>query len=226
MSEVALDIQELRKSYQSGRRRLQVLNGATLTLARGEMAAIMGESGAGKSTLLHLVGGMERPDSGSIAYGRSQIGRLNPTQLASFRNRKVGFIFQFHHLLPEFTAVENVMFPLLLRRMPFKQARERSRRWLEEVGLFNRLEHKPGEMSGGEQQRVAIARALSGRPSVLLADEPTGNLDRGTAEVVHTLLVDLHRRHQLTSIIVTHNRALADLCQRRFMMIGGRLIEE
>ena len=218
-----LDIRSLGKAYRTGGRRLEVLKDVTLTIEAGEMVALTGPSGAGKSTFLHLVGAMERPDGGLIRYGGRDLGNLSGTELALFRNESIGFVFQFHHLLPEFTALENAMFPLLLRGVGFHEAEAKAKEILEEVGLAHRVTHQPGELSGGEQQRVAIARALVGRPSLLLADEPTGNLDEKTSGSIHELIVEIHRRYGLTSIIVTHNPALALLCGQRCRMVEGRL---
>jgi lipoprotein-releasing system ATP-binding protein len=218
-----LEVKSLFKSYQSGDRRLEVLRDLTFSLKRGEMVAVLGESGSGKSTFLHLLGGMEKPDSGGIRFDGMEVTSLAKDELAEFRNRKIGFVFQFHHLLPEFTAVENVAFPLLLRREPFQEAEEKARSILREVGLEGRGHHKPGELSGGEQQRVAIARALVGEPKLLLGDEPTGDLDLKTSNTIHDLLLDVHERFGLTSIIVTHNPQLASLCHRQKTMIDGNL---
>jgi lipoprotein-releasing system ATP-binding protein len=219
-----LEIQGLCKSFASGDEQLHILIDLSLRLKQGEMLAVTGASGSGKSTFLHLVGGMDRADAGQISLAGEEVTRLEGQQLARFRNRQIGFIFQFHHLLPEFSAVENVMFPLLLRRVPFPEARERAHALLDEVGLDNRAHHKPGQLSGGEQQRVAVARALVGKPRLLLGDEPTGNLDEHTAEAIYELLLDIHRRHKLTSIIVTHNPKLAALCGLRKSLQEGKLV--
>lgn len=218
-----LSIQGLSKSYQSGQTALQVLVDLNLEVERGQMVAVTGASGSGKSTFLHLVGGMDKPDAGSIFLEGENIVALEGRELARFRNQKVGFIFQFHHLLPEFTALENVMFPLLLRRMPEREASGRARRLLEEVGLSQREDHQPGELSGGEQQRVAVARALAGEPTLLLGDEPTGNLDDQTSKSIYRLLLDVHAKHNLTSIIVTHDSSLAALCQVQKRLYEGQL---
>ncbi len=219
-----LKIQGLYKSFQSGNEKLCILIDLSLQLAKGEMLAVTGASGSGKSTFLHLVGGMDRADAGKIFLAGEEVTRLEGQQLAQFRNRKIGFIFQFHHLLPEFSALENVMFPLLLRRIPFVEARTRAHVLLDEVGLADRSHHKPGQLSGGEQQRVAVARALVGKPSLLLGDEPTGNLDEHTAEAIYELLLDIQRRHHLTSIIVTHNPKLAALCSLEKRLEEGKLV--
>ena len=219
-----LKIQGLYKSFQSGSEKLRILIDLSLQLKEGEMLAVTGASGSGKSTFLHLVGGMDRADAGEIFLAGQQVTRLEGQQLAQFRNSKIGFIFQFHHLLPEFSALENVMFPLLLRRIPFAEARTRAHALLDEMGLADRVHHKPGQLSGGEQQRVALARALVGKPSLLLGDEPTGNLDEHTAETIYELLLDIHRRHHLTSIIVTHNPKLAALCSLEKRLEEGKLV--
>jgi len=219
-----LKIQGLYKSFQSGSEKLRILIDLSLQLKEGEMLAVTGASGSGKSTFLHLVGGMDRADAGEIFLAGQKVTRLEGQQLAQFRNSKIGFIFQFHHLLPEFSALENVMFPLLLRRIPFAEARTRAHVLLDEVGLADRSHHKPGQLSGGEQQRVAVARALVGKPSLLLGDEPTGNLDEHTAEATYELLLDIHRRHHLTSIIVTHNPKLAALCSLEKRLEEGKLV--
>jgi lipoprotein-releasing system ATP-binding protein len=219
----ALRISGLRKSYQSGDQVLEVLKDLTLEIEEGALVAITGESGSGKSTLLHLVGGMEKPSAGEIVFGDTDIVGLQGEQLAKFRNSTVGFVFQFHHLLPEFTALENVMFPLLIRGTLSGEAAKRAAELLDEVGLAERSHHQPGELSGGEQQRVAIARALVGSPGLLLGDEPTGNLDEKTSASIHQLLLQIHKDYGLTSIIVTHNPSLADLCDEKRLLVDGRL---
>src|SRR5580765_3827909 len=190
MNEPVVRAQEGFKSYPSGGRRLEVLKGLSFEVERGEMVAVVGESGAGKSTLLHLLGGLDRPDSGTILLAGREMSRLGAEERAAFRNREVGYVFQFHHLLPEFSAEENTLLPCLIRREPFEDARRKARVLLDELGLGERARHRPAELSGGEQQRVAIARALVARPSVLLADEPTGNLDFKTSETVFALIRD------------------------------------
>jgi lipoprotein-releasing system ATP-binding protein len=220
-----LEIQGLCKSFRSGDEKLRILIDLSLHLEQGEMLPVTGASGSGKSTFLHLVGGMDRADSGQISLAGEEVTGLEGQQLARFRNRQIGFIFQFHHLLPEFSALENVMFPLLMRQVPFPEARERAHALLEEVGLKDRAHHKPGQLSGGEQQRVAVARALVGQPGLLLGDEPTGNLDEHTAEAIYELLLDIHRRHNLTSIIVTHNPKLAGLCGLEKSLHEGKLVQ-
>jgi lipoprotein-releasing system ATP-binding protein len=213
----------LSKSYEVGGRRLPVLKQLDLSLERGEMVAIVGASGVGKSTLLHLLGGLDTPDAGAIHIDRIDLRALRDGELVAFRNRHVGFVFQFHHLLPEFTAMENAEMPMRIARRPPAECRARASALLAVVGLADRAEHRPGMMSGGEQQRVAIARALVMEPTLLLADEPTGDLDEHTAETLHRLLRDMHRDRSLTSIIATHNPRLAAACDRVFRLEDGRL---
>jgi lipoprotein-releasing system ATP-binding protein len=220
-----LQVHGLCKGYPSGTGRIEVLVDLNIALRAGEMMAVTGVSGSGKSTLLHLIGGMDRPDRGSILIQGLEITTLTLPELSRFRNHTVGFVFQFHHILPEFTALENVMMPLLLRGEAPESARERSRTALADVHMSDRLHHRPGELSGGEQQRVAIARALVGRPRLLLADEPTGDLDPNTGAAIGQLLQDLHRQHDLTSILVTHNEKLASLCTRSCRLEDGKLNE-
>ena len=219
-----LRIKGLCKSFRSGSEKLQILTNLALEVQQGQMIAITGASGSGKSTFLHLVGGMERADAGEVRLEGTDVVELEGPELASFRNQKIGFIFQFHHLLPEFSALENVMFPLLLRGQTFEQASQEAKVLMEEVGLGDRIQHKPGELSGGEQQRVAVARALVGKPRLLLGDEPTGNLDEHTAEALYHLLGEIHLRHKLTSIIVTHNPRLASQCDVEKRLHDGTLI--
>lgn len=225
METAFLKVESLCKSYRSGSENIQILVNLNLQVGQGKMLAVTGASGSGKSTLLHLIGGMEQADRGRILLQGVDVGCLLGDQLSQFRNTEIGFVFQFHHLLPEFSAIENVMFPLLLRRVSFNQAEQRAQSLLEEVGLGKRLGHKPGELSGGEQQRVAVARALVGDPKLLLADEPTGNLDEHTSKSIYQLLLKVHRQHHLTSIIVTHNQSLASLCDFQKSLHEGGLIE-
>ncbi len=213
----------LEKRYPSGDADLVVLAGLDLEVAEGERLAVVGESGAGKSTLLHLLGGLDRPTRGRIYFGEKELTKLGDSELAEFRNREIGFVWQSHYLLPEFTALENVMMPLLIRGVPAAEAAGVARARLEEAGLGGRLRHRAGELSGGEQQRVALARALAGKPRVLLADEPTGNLDARTGEMIIALLAELHRSHRLTSIYVTHNLSFARRCDRVLKLEGGVL---
>jgi len=224
MSEPYIRAHDLAKIYRSGDSDLVIFSGLNLEVARGEMLALVGESGAGKSTLLHLLGCLDRPSKGTIYYGSTAISGLTDSAQAGFRNREIGFVWQVHYLLPEFTALENVMMPLLIRGSAQHQAASESRARLEEVGLGARALHRAGELSGGEQQRVVLARALVGRPSVLLADEPTGNLDFRTGEMVFDLLTGLHRSHQLTSVLVTHNLSFAQRCDRIVSLENGSLV--
>jgi len=216
--------ENLSKVYRSGEADLVVFANVNLEVEQGEMLALVGESGAGKSTLLHLLGGLDRPSTGTIYYDSVDISRLADSELACFRNREIGFVWQIHYLLPEFTALENVMMPLLIRGTPHAKAAADARARLDEVGLGARVTHRAGELSGGEQQRVVLARALVGTPSVLLADEPTGNLDFRTGEMIFELLESLHRSHTLTSVFVTHNVSFARRCDRILMMEGGVLV--
>ena len=215
--------EQITKTYRSGPNRVTVFQDLSVTIACGEMVAVVGPSGAGKSTLLHLLGGLDRPSSGSVKLGEFDILKLADVDLARFRNREIGFIFQSHHLLPEFTAIENAMMPLLIGRSSSRVARERADEMLARVGLTDRAMHRPGEMSGGEQARVALARALVTQPRLLLADEPTGDLDSRTSESIHNLLKEVHRSQKLTSVIVTHNERLASICDRVLHLEDGRL---
>jgi lipoprotein-releasing system ATP-binding protein len=211
------------KSYPSGSQRIHVLRGLDLQVEQGEMLAITGVSGVGKTTLLHILAGMERPDDGEVRYANQNIYRLDTRALAAFRNRTIGLVFQFHYLLPEFTALENVGMPCRIARGTGREADKKAARLLEEVGLESRGHHRPNALSGGERQRVAVARALVNEPKVLLADEPTGNLDTKTGEAVVELLLRLNRERRLTTIIVTHNQSIADRCPRALELEGGLL---
>jgi lipoprotein-releasing system ATP-binding protein len=195
-----------------------------MCLAAGEMVAVVGASGVGKSTLLHILGGLDRVDAGTIRIGDTELTALPPADIVGFRNRHVGFVFQFHHLLPEFSALENVEMPMRIARLPIADARARAQELLRRVGLGERLDHRPGTLSGGEQQRVAVARALVMNPSLLLADEPTGDLDEQTAESLHELLKEIHAAIGLTSVIATHNPRLAAACDRVLRLESGRLV--
>ncbi len=213
------------KSFQIDGGTVEVLKGVDLSIEKGEFIAIVGPSGAGKSTLLHLLGALDRPTAGEIFYDNAGLGQMDERQLAGFRNRTVGFIFQFHHLLQEFTALENVMMPLLVARRDRSEAREVAVSLLRDVGLESRLSHRPSELSGGEQQRVAIARALGVGPKVVLADEPTGNLDTKTGDATFELLQCLNRERNLTFVMVTHNEKLAHRSDRIVTILDGRIAE-
>jgi lipoprotein-releasing system ATP-binding protein len=213
----------LTKKFRSGDADLVVFSDLDFEIPPGERLALVGESGAGKSTLLYLLGGLDRPSKGTIYFGQKDISSLSDSELAQFRNREIGFVWQNYSLLPEFTALENVMMPLLVRGANVREAAPVALARLDEVGLQNRASHRAGELSGGEQQRVALARALAGNPSVLLADEPTGNLDFRTGEMIIHLLEDLHHSHQLTSIFVTHNLSFAARCDRILQLEKGTL---
>jgi lipoprotein-releasing system ATP-binding protein len=211
------------KSYADAGKMLTVLRDLDVEVSAGEMVAIVGASGAGKSTLLHVLGGLDRAEQGSVIVNSTNLTTLPDAEVVAFRNRHVGFVFQFHHLLPEFSALENVEMPMRIARTSPADARQRATELLQRVGLGERLTHRPGMLSGGEQQRVAVARALVMQPTVLLADEPTGDLDEDTAESLHALLRDMHRTYGLTSIIATHNPRLAAACDRVLRLAGGRL---
>ena len=213
----------LTRTYRSGAVDLTVFAGVDLEVEAGECLAVVGESGAGKSTLLYLVGALDRPTSGTIYFETRDLSQMTDSQLAEFRNREIGFVWQIHYLLPEFTALENVMMPLLIRGSSHGEAEREAATWLAEVGLADRASHRSGELSGGEQQRVALARALVLRPKLLLADEPTGNLDMRNGEMIFDLIRELHRSHHLTSIIVTHNLSFARRCDRVLHLEAGRL---
>jgi len=218
-----VEVENLHKSYMVGNRELPVLRGLDLRLERGEMLAIVGASGVGKSTLLHVLGGLDKSDAGRVMIGEVELGALRDVDLVAFRNKHVGFVFQFHHLLPEFSAIENAEMPMRIAAAPATERRGRATTLLARVGLADRLEHRPGMLSGGEQQRVALARALVMHPSLLLADEPTGNLDEHTAETLHGLLREMHREQGLTSIIATHNPRLSAACDRVLRLEEGKL---
>ena len=218
-----LDAAAVDKSYAVAAGTLPVLRGVDLVVAKGEMVAIVGASGVGKSTLLHVLGGLDAIDGGTVRIGDQDLAGMKPDALTAFRNRHVGFVFQFHHLLPEFTALENTGMPMRIARRPSAERDARAMAMLDRVGLAGRVTHNPGMLSGGEQQRVAIARALVMEPSLLLADEPTGDLDEHTAETLHGLLRDMHRERGLTSVIATHNPRLAAACDRVLRLEDGTL---
>lgn len=219
-----LSVTGLSKSYTVAGQRLQVLREAELTVSEGEMVAVVGASGVGKSTLLHLLGGLDRPDAGRIVAGGVDLTAMPDAELVAYRNSRVGFVFQFHHLLPEFSALENAGMPVRIARRSASDAEAAATRLLTRVGLGERLHHRPSMLSGGEQQRVAVARALVMRPALLLADEPTGDLDEDTAERLHGLLREMHAEHGLTSLIATHNPRLAASCDRVLTLRDGRLV--
>ena len=222
MSETILSATGIHKSFKMGGHVLRVLRGVDLEVVEGEIMAIVGASGVGKSTLLHILGALDRPDSGSVRLDSQEVFGMNDDGLARFRNRTVGFVFQFHHLLPEFTAVENVMMPGLIAGRSVEACRERARNLLKEVRLLEREEHKPGELSGGEQQRVAVARALMNDPRIVLADEPSGNLDKASGEELHGLIQELRETRRQTFVIVTHNEKLAASSDRVVQLEDGK----
>jgi lipoprotein-releasing system ATP-binding protein len=227
--EPLLRVEGLSKEYpgnsRSGRGALRLFDGLDLEVRSGELVAIVGQSGSGKSTLLHMLGALDAPSAGTIYCGPTQVTKLSTREAARFRNEQVGYVWQFHYLLPEFTAQENVAMPLLARGADRKSAMQQAAHWLAETGLADRAAHRPGELSGGEQQRVALARALVTGPQLLLADEPTGDLDGAAADLVFGLIERLHEAHGLTSVLVTHNLELAGRCTRTLRLTGGRLEE-
>ena len=220
-----LRVEGLKKVFRSGRSELVVFENLSFQVRKGEMLAIVGESGAGKSTLLHILGALDSASEGDVYCAQMQLRTLSDDAAADFRNREIGFVWQFHYLLPEFTAAENVAMPLLLRGVDREKALAEALGWLRQVGLAERAEHRSGELSGGEQQRVALARALITHPQLLIADEPTGDLDRRTAEAVFELITRLHREHRLTSLVATHNLGFARRCDRVLKLEGGRVSE-
>ena len=225
MTTSLIEVNGLSKSYWSGARELKVISDLDLSVRPGEMVAIVGSSGVGKSTLLQLIGGLDQADQGMVRIGDTRITSLDDAELVGFRNSHIGFVFQFHHLLPEFSALENVGMPLRIAGVTETECRERAELLLEQVGLAARLQHKPGTLSGGEQQRVAVARALVMTPTLLLADEPTGDLDEQSGDAIQHLIRDVHKAYGLTSVIATHNMALAASCDRVWQLANGRLQE-
>jgi lipoprotein-releasing system ATP-binding protein len=224
-NEVFLRVEGLTKVFRSGNSDLVLFDNLSFQVRKGEMLAIVGESGAGKSSLLHLIGTLDRPTRGNVYFDNRNLEALSQESAAEFRNREIGFVWQFHYLLPEFTALENIAMPLLLRGWSRRKAEGEAGTWLHEVGLADRGHHRSGELSGGEQQRVSLARALVTRPQLLMADEPTGDLDSRTADAVFSLIARLHSGYQLTSLIVTHNVAFARRCHRVLVLRGGRVEE-
>ena len=220
-----LSVHGLKKVYKSGQTDLVLFDNLSFQVRKGEMLAIVGESGAGKSSLLHILGTLDRASAGDVYCAQTPVGKLTDDAAADFRNREIGFVWQFHYLLPEFTAQENVAMPLLMRGDAYPAAMEKAAGWLREVGLENRSHHRAGELSGGEQQRVALARALVTGPKILMADEPTGDLDSGTAEMVFQLVQRLHQEYRLTSLIVTHNLDFARRCDRVLRLHQGEVEE-
>ena len=217
---------QIKKTYYQGPHPVQVLKGVNLQVGRGERIAIVGSSGSGKTTLLNVLGGIDLPTSGKVTIAGKDLAQVDETERGLLRNKHLGFVYQFHHLLGEFSALENVCMPLLIARLPMAEAAERARIMLGRVGLDTRVEHKPSELSGGERQRVAIARALVTEPNCVLLDEPTGNLDRGTATEIHALLNDLNGRLKISFIVVTHDELLASSMERKFLLAEGLLNEQ
>ncbi len=223
--QIVCQVKDLSKRYLLKGKQIDVLRGCNLTIKQGDMCSVRGKSGVGKSTMLHILGALDRPSSGTVDYFGNDIFAMPEADLAAFRNKSIGFVFQFHHLLPEFTALENVALPGMIARMPRPLIMERAMELLSEVGLADRADHRPGELSGGEQQRVAIARAMVMRPRVVLADEPTGNLDQKTSDEVHELLVKINETHSVAFVVVTHNQGLADMMPRKLEMRDGVVYE-
>jgi lipoprotein-releasing system ATP-binding protein len=220
-----IEAREVHKSYWLGEKEIHVLRGASFSLQGGEMASLVGPSGVGKSTFLHVIGTLDPPTQGEVLFDGRAASIMGEEELANFRNRSVGFVFQFHYLLPEFTALQNASMPGLINRMSRDEAENAAEEMLKVVGLAHRLDHKPGELSGGEQQRVALARALVLKPRLLLADEPTGNLDEATGEGIHQLLVELNQRLGIAAIVVTHNPRLAERMPRRLRLHEGLVVD-
>ncbi len=220
--DIVLEGIDIHKSFQTGAETLHVLKGVDIRIRRGEIVSVVGASGVGKSTLLHILGALDRPTQGKVRLDSTDVFSLSDKKLAHFRNKTVGFVFQFHHLLPEFSALENVMMPRLIAGEEMGAIRGKAERFLSEVGLAERIHHKPGELSGGEQQRVAVARALVNEPQIVIADEPSGNLDKATGEELHNLLSELNRKKNQTFIIATHNQLLAQRAHRIVTLVDGK----
>ena len=225
MNEIILKANNISKSFQTTKKiRLEVLKGISINILTGKTTIIVGASGAGKSTLLHLLGGLDRPDSGEVVFDNADIFKLSDDKLAKFRNKNAGFVFQFHHLLPEFTAIENVIIPQMINGTSYNQAKIKSKELLKIVGLTERLDHKPAELSGGEQQRVAVARALANNPKIIFADEPTGNLDSVNSEEIHKLILYLKTNLGMTFVIVTHNSSLVKIADMLYEIKDGNIL--
>jgi lipoprotein-releasing system ATP-binding protein len=224
--DIVLEGIDVHKSFQTGAETLHVLKGVDIGIRRGEMVSVVGASGVGKSTLLHILGALDRPTKGKVRLDSTDVFELNDKKLAHFRNKTVGFVFQFHHLLPEFSALENVMMPRLIAGEEMEAIKEKTERLLDEVGLGDRMNHKPGELSGGEQQRVAVARALINDPQIVIADEPSGNLDKATGEELHNLLCQLNKSKGQTLIVATHNQLLAQRAGRTIRLVDGKAVPE
>jgi lipoprotein-releasing system ATP-binding protein len=223
MNNTILHVDDLTKTYQSGPQSVEVLKGVNLEILRGEIVVIMGPSGVGKSTLLHLIGGLDKPSSGKIIINNTNIFELENNKLAHFRNSSIGFVFQFHHLLPEFTALENLMIPGMIGKSNLEELKSKSVTLLEKVGLLDRIDHKPSQLSGGEQQRVAVARALVNEPQLILADEPTGNLDKRNSESLYNLILELNKTLNQTFIIVTHNEMMTRNANKVIELEDGKI---
>jgi lipoprotein-releasing system ATP-binding protein len=222
---ITLKAENLLKSYQTAKKnKLEVLKSVSIEIESGKISVIVGASGAGKSTLLHLLGGLDRPDSGNVFYNGTNIFNLSDDKLVKFRSENIGFVFQFHHLLPEFSAVENTAIPLMIKGESLHKALDKAEKMIELVGLRERKDHKPAELSGGEQQRVAVARALVNNPAIIFADEPTGNLDSDNSEIIHRLFIDLKNSYKKTLLIVTHNKELVRLADQMFEMKDGKIL--
>jgi lipoprotein-releasing system ATP-binding protein len=221
--DIVLEGIDIHKSFQTGVETLHVLKGVDIRIKRGEMVSVVGASGVGKSTLLHILGALDRPTKGRVRLDSTDVFALNDKRLAHFRNKTVGFVFQFHHLLPEFSALENVMMPRLIAGEEISTIREKAQEYLSEVGLADRVHHKPGELSGGEQQRVAVARALVNEPQIVIADEPSGNLDKATGDELHNLMCQLNQKKSQTFVIATHNQLLAQRAHRVIRLVDGQI---